>query len=52
MKKKENGIVHLTIKGRLDAKTAPEAKRFIKENVEKEDIRLILEVVSKPHLPA
>jgi hypothetical protein len=51
-KKKENGIVHLTIKGRLDAKTAPEAKRFIEENVEKEDIRLILEMVSKPHLPA
>jgi anti-anti-sigma factor len=42
--KKENGFVHLTINGRLDAKTAPEAKRFIEENVEKEDIRLILDL--------
>jgi anti-sigma B factor antagonist len=41
---KENGIVHLTIKGRLDARTAPEAKRFIEENVDKEDIRLILDL--------
>ena len=43
-KKKENGIVHLTIKGRLDARTAPEAKRFIEEKVDKEDIRLILDL--------
>jgi anti-anti-sigma regulatory factor len=33
---KENGIVHITIKGRLDAETVPEAKRFIEENVDKE----------------
>ena len=43
-KKKENGIVHLTFKGRLDARTAPEAKSFIEENVGKEDIRLILDL--------
>ena len=24
---KENGIVHITIKGRLDAETVPEAKK-------------------------
>ena len=42
--RKENGIVHITIKGRLDARTAPEAKRFIEENVDKEDIRLILDL--------
>jgi len=41
---KENGIVHITIKGRLDARTAPEAKRFIEENVDKQDIRLILDL--------
>jgi anti-anti-sigma factor len=41
---KKHGIVHLTIKGRLDARTAPEAKRFIEENVDKEDIRLILDL--------
>jgi anti-anti-sigma factor len=43
-KKKEKGIVYLTIKGRLDAQTAPKAKRFIEENVEKEDIRLIVDL--------
>ena len=43
-KKKENGIVHLIIKGRLDARTAPEAKRFIEKNVDKEDIRLIFDL--------
>ena len=43
-KKKEKGIVYLTIKGRLDAQTAPEAKRFIEENVETEDIRLIVDL--------
>ena len=43
-KKKEKGIVYLTIKGRLDAQTAPQAKRFIEENVEKEDIRLIVDL--------
>ena len=41
---KENGIVHITIKGRLDAETVPEAKRFIEENVDKEDIRLIFDL--------
>jgi anti-sigma B factor antagonist len=43
-REKENGIVHLTFKGRLDARTASEAKRFIEENVGKEDIRLILDL--------
>ena len=43
-KKKEKGIVYLTIKGRLDAQTAPQAKRFIEENVEKENIRLIVDL--------
>ena len=43
-KKKEKGIVCLTIKGRLDARTAPEAKRFIEKKVDKEDIRLILDL--------
>jgi anti-sigma B factor antagonist len=42
--RKENGIVHITIKGRLDARTAPEAKRFIEENVDKKDVRLILDL--------
>jgi anti-anti-sigma factor len=41
---KEKGIVHITIKGRLDAKTVPEAKRFIEENVDKEDIRFIFDL--------
>ena len=41
---KENGIVHITIKGRLDAETVPEAKRFIEENVDKEDIRFIFDL--------
>ena len=41
---KENGIVYITIKGRLDAETAPEAKRFIEENVDKENIRLIFDL--------
>lgn len=41
---KETGIVHITIKGRLDAETVPEAKRFIEENVDKEDIRLIFDL--------
>ena len=43
-RKKKNGIVHLTIKGRLDARTAPQAKRFIEDNVDKEDIRLIFDL--------
>ena len=43
-RKKEKGIVYLTFKGRLDARTAPEAKRFIEENVGREDIRLILDL--------
>jgi anti-sigma B factor antagonist len=34
--RKENGIVHITIKGRLDARTAP--------NVDKKDVRLILDL--------
>jgi anti-anti-sigma factor len=41
---KENGIVHITIKGRLDAETVSEAKRFIEENVDKEDIRFIFDL--------
>ena len=41
---KQKGIIHITIKGRLDARTAPEAKRFIEEKVDKEDIRLILDL--------
>jgi len=37
----ENGITQIVIKGRLDAVTAPQADKLIKEAVEEENIRLL-----------
>ena len=38
----EDGITQIIIKGRLDAETAPEADRIIKNTVGQEKIRLLL----------
>jgi anti-anti-sigma factor len=40
----ENGITQITIKGRLDAETAPEAGQLIQETVVKENIRLLFDL--------
>jgi anti-anti-sigma factor len=37
----ENGITQIVIKGRLDAVTAPQADRLIKEALGKENLRLL-----------
>ena len=47
---KENGIVHIAIKGRLDAATVPEAKKFIEENVDREDIRFIFDLFNLEYI--
>jgi anti-sigma B factor antagonist len=43
-KENENGIIQIIIKGRLDAGTAPEADRLIKEAVGEENIRLLFDL--------
>ena len=40
----ENGITQIIIKGRLDAETAPEADRLIKDTVGQEKIRLLFDL--------
>ncbi len=40
----ENGIIQIIIKGRLDAETAPQADRLIKEAVGEENIRLLFDL--------
>lgn len=40
----ENGITQITIKGRLDAETAPKADRLINEMVVKKNIRLLFDL--------
>lgn len=40
----ENGIIQITIKGRLDAETAPKEDRLINETVVKENIRLLFDL--------
>ncbi|MGD8880995.1 MAG: STAS domain-containing protein [Desulfobacterales bacterium] len=40
----EDGITQIIIKGRLDAETAPEADRIIKNTVGQEKIRLLLDL--------
>jgi anti-anti-sigma factor len=40
----ENGIIQITIKGRLDAETAPKADQLIQETVGKENIRLLFDL--------
>ena len=40
----ENGITQIIIKGRLDAETAPEADKLIKEAVGQEKIRLLFDL--------
>ena len=41
---KENGITQITIKGRLDAETAPEADHLIQEIAITENIRLLFDL--------
>jgi anti-anti-sigma factor len=43
-KKDENGIIHLTITGRLDAVTASEADDIIKGITQVQDIRLLFDL--------
>ena len=40
----ENGITQITIKGRLDAETAPEADGLIKDTVAQEKVRLLFDL--------
>ena len=40
----ENGITQITIKGRLDADTAPEADGLIKDTVAQEKVRLLFDL--------
>ena len=44
LQENENGITQIIIKGRLDAETAPEADRLIKDTVGKEKIRLLFDL--------
>ncbi|UCE51816.1 MAG: STAS domain-containing protein [Desulfobacterales bacterium] len=50
IQEKENGIIHIIIKGRLDSESAPEANRIIKEIVGKERIRLLLNICDLEYL--
>ena len=40
----ENGITQITIKGRLDAETAPDADGLIKDTVAQEKVRLLFDL--------
>lgn len=44
LQENEDGITQIIIKGRLDAETAPEADRIIKDTVGQEKIRLLLDL--------
>jgi anti-anti-sigma factor len=44
LQENENGITQIIIKGRLDAETAPEAARLIKDIVGQEKIRLLVDL--------
>jgi anti-anti-sigma factor len=44
LQENENGITQIIIKGRLDAETAPEADRLIKDTVGQEKIRLLFDL--------
>jgi anti-sigma B factor antagonist len=44
LQENEDGITQIIIKGRLDADTAPEADRLIKDAVEQEKIRLLFDL--------
>ena len=44
LQESENGITQIIIKGRLDAQTAPEADRLIKDAVGQEKIRLLFDL--------
>ena len=44
LQENENGITQIIIKGRLDAETAPEADRLIKDAVAQEKIQLLFDL--------
>ena len=44
LQENENGITQIIIKGRLDAGTAPEADRLIKDTLGREKIRLLFDL--------
>ena len=50
IEEKENGIIHIIIKGRLDSDSAPEADRVVKEIVVKENIRLLFDICDLEYL--
>ena len=44
LQENENGITQIIIKGRLDAQTAPEADRLIKDAVAQDKIQLLFDL--------
>ena len=44
IRKKENGIVRIIIKGRLDADSAPKAEKIFRKTLAKNKIRLLLDL--------
>jgi anti-anti-sigma factor len=50
IQEKENGIIHIIIRGRLDSESAPEADRVVKKIVVKENIRLLFDICDLEYL--
>ena len=49
-RKEENGIVHITIKGRLEADTSPEAEKTVKEALESPTKKLLFNLAALEYL--
>ena len=50
IQKEENGIVSITIKGRLDADSSPEAEKVVKDALEGQTTRVLFNLASLEYL--
>ena len=50
IQKEENGIVAITIKGRLDADSSPEAEKVVKDALEGQTTRVLFNLASLEYL--
>ena len=49
-RKKENGIIHIIIEGRLDADSAPKAEKFIKKILKKNKNQLLFDLCALDYM--
>ena len=50
LQENENGIIQITIKGRLDAQTVPDAEGLIKDTVARQKVRLLFDLCDLEHI--